>query len=47
MLTLKIFTYPIDEVILEHTLDKLVEDVWSYQFINIRAREIFSEGLKG
>jgi len=47
MFVLKILTHPINEVILEYTLDKLVEEVWSYQLVNICARKMFGERLTG
>ena len=43
----KVLTRPLDEVVLEYTLDKLVKDIRGYQFINICAREVVSERLAG
>jgi hypothetical protein len=44
---LKILTHPINKVIFEYTLDKLVEEVWGYQLVNIRTRKMFGEWLTG
>lgn len=43
----KILTHPVNEVILEYTLDKLVKEVRGYQLVNIRTREMFGEWLTG
>jgi len=45
--THKVLTHPINKMILEHTLDELVEEVWGYQFIDIRTRKMFGEWLIG
>lgn len=42
---LKVLTHPINEVIFENTLDKLVEEVRSYQLVNICTRKALSERL--
>ena len=47
MFTFKILTHPIDKMILKNSFDKLVEDVWGYQLINISMREVLGEQLTG
>jgi hypothetical protein len=44
---LEILAHPINKVIFEYTLDKLVEEVRSYQLINICTRKVFGEWLAG
>ena len=43
----KVLAHPINEVILEYTFDKLVEEVRSYQLVNICTRKMLSEQLRG
>ena len=43
----KVLAHPINKVILENTLDKLVEEVRGYQLVDIHTREMFSEWLTG
>jgi len=45
MLMHKVLAYPVDEVVFEYPLDKLVEEVRGYQLVDIRTREMFSEWL--
>ena len=45
MFEFKILTRPLDEVVLEYALDKLVKDIWGYKFINICTREVVCERL--
>jgi hypothetical protein len=42
---LEVIAHPFDKVIFEDSLDELVEKIWSYDFINIRAGKVFGEGL--
>jgi hypothetical protein len=41
----KVLTRPLDEVVLEYSLNKLVKDVRSYQLIDICTREVICERL--
>jgi hypothetical protein len=45
VLALEVFAYPLNKVIFKHSLDELVEEIWSYQFVNICAGKMFGEGL--
>ena len=45
MFAFKIFACPLDEVVLENSLDDLVKDVWGYQLVNICTREVLREQL--
>jgi hypothetical protein len=45
MLTHKILADPVDKVVFKYTLDELMEEVWGYQLMDIRTREILGEGL--
>ena len=45
MFELKVLARPLDKVVLEHSLDKLVEDVRGYEFINVGARKVVCERL--
>ena len=47
MFEFKILTCPLNEVVLEYALDKLVKDIRGYKFINICAREVVCERLVG
>jgi hypothetical protein len=47
MLMLKVLAHPLDEVVFEYTFDELVEEVRSYQFVDVRTREMLSEWLGG
>jgi len=47
MFVFKILTHPINKMILEHSFDKLVEDVWRYQLVNICTGEVLSKRLAG
>ena len=45
MFKLKVLACPLDKVVLEHSLDKLVEDVRGYEFMNVRVRKVVCERL--
>ena len=47
MLLPKVLAHPLNEVVFEYTFDELVEEVWSYQFVDVCTREMFSEWLGG
>lgn len=47
MFTFKVFTHPLDKVVLEHPLDELVEQVWTNQFVDICIGEVFCKRLGG
>jgi len=47
MFAFKMLTHPIDEVILENSFDELMEDVRSYQFINICMGKMVRKWLAG
>lgn len=40
-----VFIYPGDEVIFEGSLDDLMDEVGGEKLVNIRTRELMSEGL--
>ena len=41
----KVLTGPLDEMVLEHTLDNLVEDIRGDQLVDVCAREVICEWL--
>lgn len=44
---LKVLAHPLDKVVFEHAFDELVEEVRSYQFMDVCTREMFGEWLRG
>lgn len=46
MLVLKVLADPVDEVVLEYTLDELMEEVRSYQLVDVCTRKVLSKGLR-
>ena len=46
MLVLKVLADPVNEVVLEYTLDELMEEVQSYQLVDVRTRKVLSKGLR-
>jgi hypothetical protein len=47
MLMPQVLTYPFNKVVLEHTFDELVEEIRSYQFMDVCPGEVLSEWLGG
>lgn len=47
MFMFKVFTHPLNEVILEYTLDELVKQVWGDKFIDVGIWEVFCKWLGG
>ena len=47
MFKFEVLTHPLDKVVLEYALNKLVKEIQGYQFINICAREVVRERLAG
>lgn len=47
MLMLKVLAHPLNKVVFEYAFDELVEEVRSYQFMDVCAGEILGERLGG
>jgi len=47
MLMLKVLTHPLNKVVFEYAFDELVEEVWSYQFMDVCVGEMLGEWLGG
>ena len=47
MFFFEIVHHPLDKVIFEHTLDKLVKEVWGDEFVDVCMRKVFGEWLEG
>lgn len=45
MCFLEVITYPLNEVILKCPFDKLMEQIWGNELIDVGAREIIGERL--
>jgi len=45
MLTPQVLAHPFNKVVLEHTFDELVEEIWSYQFMDVCTGEMLGEWL--
>jgi hypothetical protein len=46
VLAFKVFTHPLNEVVLEYPLDELVEQVRSYELVDVRIGEVVCERLR-
>ena len=46
MLMPKVLAHPLDKVVFEYAFDELVEEVRSYQFVDVCTREMFGEWLR-
>ena len=46
VLTLKVFTHPLNEVILKHSLNELVKQIWSDKLIDVGVGEVVSKRLE-
>lgn len=47
MFTFKVFTHPLNEVILEYSLDELVKQVRGDKFVDVGIWEVFCKWLGG
>jgi len=47
VLVFKVFTHPLDEVVLEYSFDELVKQIWSDELIDVGIGEVFSKWLDG